>query len=45
MTAPNDIHGYVAGFRAVLRFFRRLAWVGVFIALVLILTLTEKSAQ
>jgi hypothetical protein len=41
---PDDHAGYIAGFRAVLRFFRRIAWVGIFIALVLILTLTSRSA-
>jgi hypothetical protein len=42
---PDDHAGYIAGFRKILRFFRRLAWVGIFIALVLILNLTAGSAQ
>jgi hypothetical protein len=44
MTLPDDHAGYIAGFRKILRFFRRIAWVAIFIALVLILTLNARSA-
>jgi hypothetical protein len=42
---PDDHSGIIAGFHATIRFLKRATWVGLFVALVLILTLTARSAQ
>lgn len=42
---PDDHSGWFAGFHATIRFLKRAAWVGLFVTLVLILTLTARSAQ
>lgn len=42
---PDDHSGIIAGFNKAVRALKRIFWVGIFITLVLILTLTARSAQ
>lgn len=43
MTLPDDHSGLIAGVNKTIRALKRIAWVGIFIVLVLILTLTDRS--
>lgn len=42
---PDDHSGIIAGFNKSIRVLKRILWVGVFVALVLILTLSARSAS